>query len=156
MLGQRALAKLHVGRRVLQGQWRAHRSLCALHPLYDVVQRLAIVGHWQQVMQINAAESRPAQVVGEPRGVQSTDQSTEASQVALVERVRTADRQRDSVGHHAVGRPQGFKVRRLDATLGEEVLADDLEPTHGGPCSENRARVGPAEPYADSEVRYAQ
>ena len=96
-LAHRRGLELEVGRRVLQ-QHAALQPL--LHPIDVVahaVQRRAVVGHRQQVVEEGAAVAGPRQVLGKRGRLVAIDQRGQPVEVRLVERLDTADRQTDAM-----------------------------------------------------------
>lgn len=104
-------------------------------------QRLVGVGHGQQIVQAAPIHPGPAEVIGHQRGFDAIDEHAQAFEVAPVERVHGADRQRDTVKGDFIVPPYRLEHAERTAPGIHEVLGHHLEPVHGRPLPEHRVVV---------------
>jgi hypothetical protein len=101
------------------------------HSLGDVIQRLLGIGQRQQVVHVLPAQAGEAEMVRDPHRLHPADQRLEIVEVAAVERVDRADRERHAMQRHRI------------------VAADAVEPVHGAAARHHvvlRQRLEPAHP----------
>src|SRR5262245_3235797 len=96
-----------------------------------MAQRLAGVGQGQQIVQVDAADRAPANVLGDECGLHAINEPLEASQVLAVELVRGAEREPDAMQAQRVALRDALDDLDLRAAVGEVVLAVRFEPANG-------------------------
>ena len=122
------VAEAQVARRVLEQDAPAEALLHRLHASDDVRERLLGVRHRQQIVRVDAVGGAPAEVVGDPGRLDVARERGQLRQVALVERIGRADRQRHAVQHHRVVAADRLQHAARVAARDHEVLGDHLEP----------------------------
>src|SRR5262245_6268445 len=127
---------------------------CLLH-LIDVGgnerQRLGRVGQRQQIVEIGRLVRGPGKMLGEQARLIAPDQRGKPAEMLAIKRLRTADREADSVerqrvvapyaAQHVMWRPAGTHI----------VLRVHLEPADVGPVSENGVIVLMFQPDAGAK-----
>jgi len=125
-------------------------------PLDDVGQRLFVERNRQQIVRVAPGDSRPAQVIRDPAGFRPLREIGQLSQIVEIERIGTADRQRDSVHHDGI--TLGYllqDVSRPPLRI-EKVFGDDFEPIDRRPLRQNVPEVSAPQSDAQAEVRIAE
>jgi hypothetical protein len=113
--------------------------------------RLAGERKRQEVVAVVAGDRGPAEVVGHDRRIDAIGQNPEPPQVAGVQRIRGADRERDAVERDRIVAPDALQHRQRTAARHHEVLGDRLEERDVRPRLDDRVEV--LLPEADSAAR---
>ena len=95
--GHLRLAEGDVARHVLERQPAAEEVLHLADALDHVVERLLGVGDGQKVVQVHAVHAGPAQMIGDPFGVDALGEPLQRAEIVHVERRGRGDRQRHAV-----------------------------------------------------------
>src|SRR5262249_17280826 len=85
------------GGHVLQGESTPEVVLHALDAFGDVAKDRLRKGKWYEVVEIATVDAGPAQVIGNDRRLEALDQGLELVQVALQQRIRAPNVERDAV-----------------------------------------------------------
>ena len=151
-LGHGRVGEADVGAGVLQHERPFQEFLHGADAVGDVGQRLLVERHGQQVVGVEAGHAGPAQVVGNPAGLDGVGQALELVEVVEVERIGAADRQRDAVHDDGVALGDLFEDVARPAAGVHEVFGDDLEPVHRRVVVEDVRKVDGAQADAEAEV----
>ena len=79
-------------------------------------------------MEIDAADTGPAQVVGQPGGLDALDQRSDRGEIGAVERIGTSDRQRHPVHDHGVVGTDAIEVMQRLAARDQIVFGEHFKP----------------------------
>ena len=151
-LGHRRVAEGQVARHVLDQYPPAEPVLNPTDALRDVGQRLVRVWQRQQVMGVVTSEGAPAQVLRDPGRLEAVGQLRELVQVAVVQRVGTAEVHRDAVQDDGCQRARLLEHVERAPAADHEVLRDHLEPVDARGAVEDTRVMRRAEPDAVAEV----
>jgi hypothetical protein len=99
-----------VARDVLEQDAATEHVLHSLHTLRNVRERVLGVRQRQQVVQIDSVDTRPAEVIGDPGGLDALAQAAQLRKVSGVERIAAADRERDAVQHDRITLADALEV----------------------------------------------
>ena len=109
-----------IGRGILQQQAALEPALRLIDMRDHAVERRAVVGDGQQIVEIDALMRGPRQMLGEQRRLVARDQRVERVEMGGIERPLAADRQADAMdreridraqrGERGVGRPAGAEI----------------------------------------------
>ena len=140
-LGDRAVAELHVGRRVLEQHARRQRLLRLVDVAADDGQRLVVVGQRQQVGEEALVVARPGEVLGKLRRLVAADQALEPRQVVAVERPRRADRQPDPMQRQRIAGADRLQPAMRRPAVAHVGLGVDLEEADLARAGEDRREM---------------
>ncbi len=127
-LGEGALFVGEVARDVLDREGNADGVFDGTNPVDDVSHDLGTIRERQEIVRFAAAHPGKAEVVGEPGGPRGSNDAAKVREVGGIEGIGAADRKRDAVRNERPSREKIVEPAPGRASLGEEVLADDLEP----------------------------
>ena len=113
---------------VLQHQPAAEHVLHGVHAADDVPHGLLGERQRHQVVQVHAVDAGPAQVIGDPRGLDPIGERLHAAHVVEIQRIGAADRQRDAVQHDGIVRAQALEVVQRAAAGNQVVVGERFEP----------------------------
>ena len=130
-LGHLRLGEGDVGRHILDGETPAEEILHVIDAIDDVVERLLGVGHGQEVVQVHPMDAGPAEMIGDPFGLNALGEGLQSAQIVHVEWSGRGDRQRNAVHDDRIALADPIQhVERL-AAFDHVVLGNDLEPVDG-------------------------
>jgi hypothetical protein len=136
--------KADVARNVLEQDAAAESVLDLPDPRSHVGERLVGIGQRQQVVQVETVDTRPAQVVRDPGGLDARGERRQLAQVLAIERVAAANRERHAVQRDRMGCADALEVMQRTAARDEIILGDRLEPVDAwSPRQDRRVMVGP-------------
>ena len=84
----------------------------------------------QQVVEVQARDAAPAEMLGHERGLDARDQPRKLVEMRAGERVGRPERQADAVQREGIVGAYPVEGGERGAAVGEIVLAVDLEPRH--------------------------
>ena len=122
------LAKRQIARHVLDCDSPTKPILDTLDAFDHVSNDRLRVGKWQEVVDGFAVDTRPAEMIGQPRGLETSGQRCESFEVRLVEGIGRAEIQRDAVKRDGKSRTHGVEHANRPTAGNHVVLADGLEP----------------------------
>jgi len=128
------IAKFHVARHVLEQDAPAEEVLHAAHPLDDVRERLFGVRQRQQVVRIASGDTRPAEMIRDPRRLDALRERLQLSQVLAIERRAAADRERHAVQRERIALADPREMVQWRAAGNQVVLGQRLEPVDRRAC----------------------
>ena len=79
-------------------------------------------------MQVDAINAGPAEVIGNPGGINPFRQCFQAVEIIPVQRIDGADGERHAVHHHRIAFTHPVQVDQRASTSAHIILRDDLEP----------------------------
>jgi hypothetical protein len=95
-----------------------------------VAHHLARVGQREQVVQVAPANSRPAQMIRDPRRLDPARERFQLMQIIAANRIGGADRHRDAMHYHRVARANAVEDFERAPTSDHEIFRKNLEPVH--------------------------
>jgi hypothetical protein len=122
------LTELHVGGDVLQAQLAAEPLLHVVDARDDMIEGLARIGDGQEIVQVHAVHTGPAQMIGDPLRLRALGELVEPVEIILVEWRGRRDRQRDAMHHHRIALDDFVEHRQRLSAGDHVVLGNDLEP----------------------------
>lgn len=153
-LGEAVAGGGQVRRRVLQNQLAPQPILHLPHAAGDVGEALLRVRQRQQVVQVDAIDTGPAQVIRHPGRLDAVDQRRQAVQIIGTQRIDTADRQRHTVQHQRKVAPHLLQHGQRLAAGDHEVLGNRLEPVDAGRrCRQQVGKMFLAQAKAEAQRR---
>src|SRR5216684_5250438 len=126
------------------------------HAPGDVADCLFRVRQRHQVVEIMAAHARPAQVIGDPRGLKAARELRKPMQMLAIQRISRSDRHRDAVQYDRIVGPHLLEDAQRTAALDHEFLSDYLEPADRGPFGDHVRIMRASQADAHAEVRQAE
>src|SRR5882724_5392608 len=126
-LAHRRFAKGEIGRWVFKQERPADRLLHFVDMIADPAECRLGVGQRQQIVEIDGLMRRPGEMLGDQRRLVARNEVPEASQMRLVERLRSADRHAHAVQRHRMVAPYGFERAMRWSARAHIVLGMDFE-----------------------------
>ena len=146
----------NVGAGVLQHERALQEVLDGSDALHHVAQGLLGERHRQQVVGVAAEHARPAEVVGDPMGLDLLRQPLELAQILEIERVGGADGERYAVHDDGIALSDLLEHIAGPALRVDVVFADDLEPVHRGLVLQDVVEVDGPQPDAEAQVAMSE
>src|SRR5262249_5036561 len=120
-LGDRALRKRDIRRRIFEQHATTERRLNEVDMADDAIQRFLRIRQRQQIVEKGAAMRRPGQMLGKSRGLIMIAKPLEACELFAMERRRRPDRQSDAVNRECETIAQRAQLR-MRRTAGPHVV----------------------------------
>jgi len=135
-----ASAEAHVARHILEKDAPAENVLHGAHAPNDVLESLVGVRQWQEVVQILAADTRPAQMIGNPGRLDALRQRFQLVEIGAIQR-SALPIDSDTRASPWVMFANARQVVQGLAARDEVVLRQGLKPVNGRQILENRLVV---------------
>src|SRR5208282_2029149 len=150
-LAERRITERHVAGNIFDQDVPLQNILHPADSRGNVAHDFFGVGQRKQVMKIVSANTGPAQMVGDPCGLEAARQRAQLAKIIPIQRIRRSDRQRHAMHHDRMSvAHRGQNFQRTSA-LNHEVLRNNLEPIHRRMVFENVRVVGPAKTDSKAE-----
>ena len=120
-----------IARDVLEQDLPPEEILYFAHARDDAGERLLGVGQRQEIVHIASLDARPAQMIGDPGGLDAPRQLAHAGEILPVEGIGAADGQRHAVHDHRKAAANALEIMQRLAAGDEVILGDDLQPIDG-------------------------
>ncbi len=150
-----ASANAEIRRDVLDRELATEGLLDRSDARRNVRERFLGVRQGQQVVEMAPADTAPAQVLGDERGLDPIGEALQLGDVPVVERVGRPERHADAVQRYRIVGAQILERRDRRPAVGEIVLAVDFEPGNGGPLGPHAADVRASQPDAGCDGKGA-